>query len=266
MARPMTGEMPGAHDLLGARAVDVRAGERVLVRELTFGIRPGEFIALLGRNGSGKSLTLHTLAGLRAAAAGDVVLGGTSMGAQPRKAVAQQLGLLLQDLESAYATTAMESVLIGRHPHLGAWQWERPADRDIAAQALARVGLGDAAARSTSTLSGGEQRRVAMAALLAQRPRVFLLDEPTNHLDPHHQFDMLDAFRDLTRQGHAVLATLHDPTIAARYSDRVVLLFGDGRWRAGATRDVLTAENLSEVYLTRIVEARIEGRKVFVAA
>lgn len=252
--------------ILDVQGVDVLAGSRQLVRDLTLSIAPGEFIALLGRNGSGKSLTLHTLAGLRTPAAGRVRLGGQDIGDCPRPFVARRLGLLLQDLEAAYATTAMESVLIGRHPHLHAWEWERDADRDIAAAALARVGLGDAAARSTQSLSGGEQRRVAMAALLAQQPALYLLDEPTNHLDPHHQFDMLDAFQDRARAGNAVLATLHDPTIAARYADRVVLLFGDGRWRAGPTRDVLTAQSLTELYLTRIVEAQVEGRQVFVAA
>ena len=151
---------------LAARKLCVHAGARELVRELTVEFVPGELVAILGRNGSGKTLTLHTLAGLRKAAAGAVTLGGAPMAALKRRAVALRLGLLPQDLEDAFVTTAMETVLIGRHPHLALWQWESAQDERLARAALAAVDMGDFATRRTDTLSGGEQRRVAVAALL----------------------------------------------------------------------------------------------------
>lgn len=252
--------------VLSLRHLGVAVGKRELLRDVNLDVHVGEFVALLGRNGSGKSLTLHCLAALRDPESGSVQLDAKPIVGYPRRDLARRVGLLLQDLESGYPTTAVESVLIGRHPHLNPWQWEREEDRRIARSALARVGLSTFAERSTHTLSGGEQRRVAMAALIAQQPEIYLLDEPTNHLDPHHQFEVLDVFREQTHAGHAVIATLHDPTIAARYADRVVLLFGDGRWLAGTTAEVLTAKNLSELYLTRMVEAAVDGRRVFVAA
>ena len=252
--------------ILGTRDAAIHAGDRALVAALTLEVRSGEFIAMLGLNGAGKTLTLHTLAGLRPPASGHITLDGKVIGAAGRRYVAQRVGVLMQDLESAYPTSALESVLIGRHPHLAAWQWESEADYRIARAMLARVGLGSVANRSTATLSGGEQRRVAMAALLAQEPQVFLLDEPTNHLDPHHQLQILNVFREQTHTGRAVVATLHDPTIAARYADRVLLLHGDGNWTCGATHEVLTATNLSGLYLTRIAESSIEGRRVFVTS
>jgi len=252
--------------LLAARGLDILAGERALVRGLDLDVRTGECIALLGRNGAGKTLTLHALAGLQRIAAGRVTLDGQPLDGLPRRVIAQRVGLLLQDLESGHSETALDTVLVGRHPHLAPWQWERDEDRRLARSMLARVGLGELGARTTATLSGGEQRRVAMATLLAQQPALFLLDEPTNHLDPHHQLAVLDLFREQTHTGHAMIATLHNPTLAARYADRVVLLYGDGRWIAGAAREVLTAANLSELYLVRIVEASVEGRRVFVTA
>jgi iron complex transport system ATP-binding protein len=115
-------------------------------------------------------------------------------------------------------------------------------------------------------LSGGEQRRVAVATLLAQQPDVFVLDEPTNHLDPQHQLHVLTLFRSLADTGSTVIATLHDPTLAARFADRVLLLFGDGRWRAGHTSQTLTAESLSELYCAPMLETSAEGRRVFVSA
>ncbi len=252
--------------ILAARGLGIRAGERVLVRALDLEIRAGECVALLGRNGAGKSLTLQALAGLDRPAEGMITLEGRPLDGLPRRAIARHIGLLLQDLESGHSETALDTVLVGRHPHLAPWQWEREADRRLARSMLTRLGLGEFAARRTATLSGGEQRRVAMATLLAQQPSVYLLDEPTNHLDPHHQLAVLDLFREQAHGGHAVVATLHDPSLAARYADRAVLLHGDGRWLAGPVDEVLTPENLSALYLVRIVATSVEGRRVFVTA
>ena len=251
---------------LAAMKASVRAGARELVRELSVQFARAEVVAILGRNGSGKTLTLHTLAGLRAPADGEVWLDGSPIGSLKRRAVALRLGVLPQDLEDTFVTTALDTVLIGRHPHLALWQWETVEDERIARSALATVDMADFAARHTDTLSGGEQRRVAVAALLAQQPAIFLLDEPTNHLDPHHQLAVLDCFRELANSGRTVITTLHDPTLAARFADRVLLLFGDGRWSLGPTATTLTAAALSELYVAPMIELGGNGRRVFVSA
>jgi iron complex transport system ATP-binding protein len=251
---------------LAARSVGIAIGARQLVVDLSVAFSAGEFTAILGRNGSGKTLTLHTLAGLRRAERGAVEIEGESLDAMKRRAVARKIGLLMQDLEESFTTTALESVLIGRHPHLEPWQWESDRDEHIAREALARVNMLDLASRTTDALSGGERRRVAIASLLAQSPQVFLLDEPTNHLDPHHQVAVLELFRQQTLDGRTVIATLHDPTLAARFADRVILLFGDGRWISGPTSETLTAEALSQLYLTPMVEIAADGRRAFVNA
>ena len=251
---------------LEARSLVIRAGERRLVSELTLEFAAGEFIVVLGRNGSGKTLTLHTLAGLRAAAEGSVWLAGTPIERLARPAIARRLGVLTQDTEEGFITSVLESVLISRHPHLKPLEWEGADDRRIAASALERVGLAELAHRGTDTLSGGERRRAAIAALLAQDPQILLLDEPTNHLDPHHQLAVLELFHGLARAGRTVVATLHDATLAARFADRALLLFGDGRWRAGAAAELLNAKLLGELYLTPMLELEAQGRKVFVSA
>jgi iron complex transport system ATP-binding protein len=244
--------------------VAVHVGTRALVSNLTMEFSQGEFVAVLGRNGCGKTLTLHTLAGLREPERGTVSLDQSPLRQLGRRAIARRLGLLAQDLEDGFVTTAIETVLVGRHPHLAFWQWEAAEDVRIAQLALAAVDLADFATRYTDTLSGGELRRVAIAALLAQEPDIFLLDEPTNHLDPHHQLAVLNLFRELTRNGSTVIATLHDPTLAARFADRALLLFGDGRWRAGPADEVMAADSLSELYLTPMTEIRHNGRRVFI--
>ncbi|HEX7417086.1 MAG TPA: ABC transporter ATP-binding protein [Steroidobacteraceae bacterium] len=252
-----------AQCILEARELEVRAGERVLARQLSLQVRGGQFIALLGRNGCGKTLTLHTLAGLRQPAGGGILLDAAPLASLRRTAIARRVGLLLQDLESGYPMSVLEAVLVGRHPHLPLWRWERAEDRAIARRCLARVGLAELAARTSDTLSGGEQRRVAMATLLAQDPALYLLDEPTNHLDPGQQNQMLELFRERCAAGCAVLASLHDPTLAARYADQVLLLYGDGRWSAGSAAQLLNGPSLSELYGTRIEEALVAGRRLF---
>jgi iron complex transport system ATP-binding protein len=159
-----------------------------------------------------------------------------------------------------------EAALLGRHPHIGWLRGESAADLQIVERALARMDVGDCAERALATLSGGEQRRAAMAGLLAQEPQVYLLDEPTNHLDPHHQVDVLLAFRERCSSGAAVIATLHDPALAERCADRVLLMYGDGRWRLGPTTELLNAAELSVLYATPMNELRGGGRRAFIPA
>jgi iron complex transport system ATP-binding protein len=254
------------HGTLQAHRVAIAIAGRTLVHDLSLTLYPGEFVAILGRNGSGKSLTLHALAGLRPTAEGTVLLSGQEIRRLPRRLVARRLGLLLQDREEALSLSALEATLVGRHPHLKFWQREGTEDLAIALAALRQVGLGDFAQRAVPTLSGGEQRRAAMASLLAQQPQIYLLDEPTNHLDPHHQIQILQTFRALCVQGASVIATLHDPTLAERFADRALLLYGDGRYQLGPVAEVLTAEELSALYLTPIAVVGTVPRRAFISA
>lgn len=249
---------------LSAQALTIRVPHRLLVNSLSVVFEQGTFTAILGRNGAGKTLTLHTLAGLRPAASGEVFLDRRSLAQWPRRELARSLGLLTQTTEDAFPSTALEAALVGRHPHIGFWEWESEADRSAALQALAAVGLQGFEQREVSTLSGGERRRVALAALLTQAPDVYLLDEPINHLDPHHQLDILHLLREKASEGHSVIMTLHDPALAARFSDRSLLLFGDGAWRFGATKEVLTEETMTQLYALPVREVKWDGGRTFV--
>lgn len=251
---------------LGAQTLSVAVAERVLVRDLTFSIASGSITCLLGCNGAGKTLTLHTLSGLRAPDAGTVLAHGRELAAWPRKQLACELGLLMQSTEDPFPSTSLETVLIGRHPHIGFWQWEDEHDRELARAALAAVGLSDFAARDVATLSGGERRRVAIAALLAQDPDIMLLDEPTNHLDPHHQIEVLRLLRTRANAGRAVLMSLHDVGLATRFADYALLLFGSGEWLYGPVADVLNEETISRLYGISVREVTWPGGRTFVAS
>jgi iron complex transport system ATP-binding protein len=250
---------------LACTQLSVAVAERTLVRDLELTIAGGTVTAVLGRNGAGKTMTMHTLAGLRAPARGVVTLDGAALASWPRRALALKLGLLTQTTEDPFPSTVLDSVLVGRHPHIDFWRWESDADRAIARAALAAVALEEFAERDIDTLSGGERRRVALATLLAQNPDVLLLDEPINHLDPHHQLDVLKLLRDRARDGRSVVMSLHDAGLAARFSDHALLLFGDGEWLSGPTSEVLTPQTMTKLYGVTVREIAWAGGRTFVA-
>ncbi len=246
--------MNPSRPLLGCAALDVAVQECVLVAQLHLQLQPGTITAVLGRNGSGKSLTLHTLAGLRDAPRGDILLNNRPLRVLPRREIAQQLSFVAQESEEPFPVTVLECALSGRHPHIDFWHWETAEDYAIARDALAAVDLQHFQSRSIDTLSGGERRRLAIACALAQQPQVFILDEPTNHLDPQHQLQVLKLLRSRADAGCTVIMSLHDAGLAARFADQTLLLFGNGQWLHGAVEEVIAADTLSNLYGTAMQE------------
>ena len=248
--------MPDLPPLLKCTALDIDIGNIVVTRGLEFTIEPGQCWCVLGRNGIGKTTLLHTLAGLRASTTGSIELDATPLHQLSRREVARKLGIVLQHHEDNFPATVLESVLQGRHPHLHNWQWESAEDHAIAMRAIAQLGLGGYEARNIQTLSGGERQRVSIATLLAQDAELLLLDEPTNHLDLQHRLQVLETLVTHSRNTNsAVLMVLHDINLAARFSDHVLLLLGDGESRLGKKEQILETAALEHLYghpLTRI--------------
>lgn len=227
----------------------VRIADKIICQQLSLTINKGECWAILGQNGCGKTTLLHTLAGLHQPDNGQVLLENTPLHELSPRKVAQRCGLLLQDYQDIFPSTVMQSVLIGRHPHLSAWQWESQQDMDIARSALSDVELADTGQRDIQTLSGGERRRVAIATLLTQRPDIFLLDEPVNHLDIRHQHQLLKLFSEKAKkENKTVIMVLHDVNLAARYCDHALLMYGDNRIESGTKEEILKEDKLSALY------------------
>jgi iron complex transport system ATP-binding protein len=251
---------------LTCRSLTLRVPGRELLRGLEAAFRPGRVIALLGRNGAGKSTLLHALAGLRAPESGEVSLRGRALEAWPRRELARELALLPQTAEDPFPGTVLETALVGRHPHLSFWQWEGDQDRAIAQRTLAEVDLAGLGERDVATLSGGERRRLAVAAVLAQDPTVFLLDEPIQQLDPQHELAVLSRFRALADAGRTVVMSLHDAGVAVRYADDALLLTGDGDWTFGPCTRVLDEESIGRLYGIAVRELRWDSGRTFVPA
>ncbi|GAB4164833.1 MAG: ABC transporter ATP-binding protein [Rhodocyclaceae bacterium] len=253
--------------ILSVRDLDVRIGAARVAAGLGFDLAAGQRMAVLGRNGTGKTTLLATLAGLREPEAGSIALCGASYAALGTRRSALLRGLLPQSHFDAFPSTVLETVLTGRHPHLGRWGWEGPEDERIAREALSAVGLAGMGPREVHTLSGGERQRLAIAALLAQRPRLYLLDEPLAHLDLNHEMAVLELLSRRARdEGVAIVMVLHDINLALRHADRALLLFGEGRTLEGPAGAVLTAETASRLYGHPLRELRDGARRHYVPA
>ncbi len=215
---------------------------------LNFSINAGESLAILGRNGTGKSTLLAALAGFLPPQKGEILLAGKTYEKHPAKDAAKLRGFLAQQQEDAFAATVLETALIGRHPHLERFGWESAKDLQIAQQALVSVGLFGLEARDIRTLSGGERQRLAIATLLTQNPRLYLLDEPMSHLDLAYQMNVLELFRKAQHDTKiATIMVLHEPALAYRFFDRVLLMYGDAHAEIIAAKQ-LSAEKLSWLY------------------
>ena len=234
---------------LAVRKLTVSIGGRLVCRDLDLVVEAGSRWAILGMNGVGKTTLLSTLAGVRAGAAGEILLDGAALAGMAPRQRARRLGLMAQEDNfhvSDPELSVLDVALLGRLPHLDWWRAETAHDIELAQQALAAVGLAELAGRRAAMLSGGERRRLALAALLAQEVPLCLLDEPTSHLDLHQQVALLDLL--IGWNGRTLLMTLHDVNLALRFCTHVLLLFGEGAWCAGRAEEMLSADALSRLY------------------
>lgn len=231
--------------------VVVKVDGTVIIDGVTCAIPDDAVTALIGPNGAGKSTLLHTLAAALPLAEGRLRFNGSDLVAMPRRTRARMLALVEQDASTELPLTVADVVALGRIPHQGAFGDTTLADREIVASALAAAGMQNFADRNIAGLSGGERQRVLLARALAQQPTLLLLDEPTNHLDVAAQLTTLDLLRTLSDGGVTVLAALHDLTLAAQYSDHVIVLDQGSVVAAGPTATTLTAELIGAVYHVR---------------
>ena len=225
---------------LVAHHLGLQAGTRTLVEALDLALEAGEVLGILGANGAGKSTLLAVLAGLAVPAQGQVKLDGNALETLPPLTRAQHIGLLPQGDEGGFFGSVADFVALGHYP-FGATAVDLTS-------LFATWELTELARRPLDTLSGGERQRARLAQLAAQHPRIALLDEPLTHLDPAHQARLLAWSRGEADAGRSVVLTLHDPNWAACHCDRLLFLYGDGRWQLGTPAELLNPASLEALY------------------
>ena len=216
-------------------------------------IAQGECWGLLGRNGAGKTSLLKCLAGIIKPKEGSISLDSVPMGNYDRHHLALRSGMLFQENLSGLPATVFETVLLGRHPHRGSSLKDSLEDIQIVEDILEEVELNKLKDRELGTLSGGELQKVGIALLLAQDPDVFLLDEPSNHLDIAFKARLKTILKDrVAEKSASLLLATHDINYVNEFCDKLVLLLENGDFILGNTRDILTEENLSIAFNSKI--------------
>ena len=238
--------------IIALDAVGFRYDEPWVLKDVSGEIVRGEFVGILGPNGSGKTTLLKILDGMLKPQEGKVFIDGIPLGSIRRSELAKTVAVVAQDFRMTFPFSVQEVVLMGRSPHLAKWRFEGETDLRIARDVMALTDTLDLANRNMEELSGGERQRVLIARALAQEPQILLLDEPTAFLDIKHQMDFFDLVKSLNRKHNlTVVAVTHDVNLASLYCDRLILMRG-GRIRVqGRPQDVVTEENIAEVYQVR---------------
>lgn len=234
---------------LAAQNLRVGYGETPVIDGLDVAVHDRQITTVIGPNGCGKSTLLRSLARLLRPKAGAVLLDGHDIATLPTKKVAQTLGLLPQSPTAPAGLTVLELVSRGRHPHQSWYRQWSAADEQAVRRALELTDITDLIDRPVDALSGGQRQRVWIAMTLAQETDLLLLDEPTTFLDLAHAIDVLDLVEDLrTTHGKTVVMVLHDLNLAARYSDRLVVMRGGAVLAEGPPDEVITPEILDDAF------------------
>lgn len=229
-----------ARPVLAARGISLGYGSRTIVSDLDLAIHAGDFKVIVGPNGCGKSTLLKAFARVNKPTAGHIALDGAPVAKMNGRAMARRVSLLPQGAVAPEGITIGDLVARGRHPHHTLLRQWSPADDAAIAAALERTRLAGLEKVQVASLSGGQRQRAWLAMVLAQDTDIILLDEPTTFLDIAHQYDLLELFGELNREGRTIVAVLHDLNQAARFASDLVVMKDGAVHAQGPPREILT--------------------------
>ena len=258
--------------VISVNNASVTAYGKALLSNIELTADAGEIIAILGPNGAGKTSLLNTISGEMTPSSGTSTFLEVAPANWENRALAKQMAVLPQFSLLSFPFSVEEVVRLGRTPH----DTGQARDREISLQCLDRLDASHLRDRLYTELSGGERQRVQLARVLSQiwcdetspiaEQRCLLLDEPTAALDLALRAKVLTVLREFARNGCAIILVLHDFNLAAQYADRLILLHQGSSMARGTAQDVLTAENIKEVFNVdaHIIDHPDNGRPVVV--
>ncbi len=237
--------------MLSIEKLNFSYGKEPVLKNLSADIRNGELLGIIGPNGSGKTTLLKLLTRLLKPSSGRLSLDGTNAYEIPAGEYAKKVAYLPSSIDVSFSYTAEEFVSMGRFPYTGRYGSLAVSDRKVIGNTMEKFEIRRYAKRKIWELSDGEKQRVFLAQTVAQEPSLLILDEPTSHLDLGHSFRILDIIKELNTGGITVIAVLHDLNIASEYCSRLILLKNGEIFSQGTPEEVLTYQNVEEVYQTR---------------
>lgn len=236
-------------EMLNFSHVAAGYGDHEILRDVTMSVEEGDFVGLIGSNGTGKSTLIKCISGLLPLSQGTITICGKEHSRLKSRERASLVAVVPQSYHVDYDFTVEDIVMMGRNPYLGFRKPEGEQDYEIVRKAMEATNTEIFRGRFYNELSGGERQRVILARAIAQQPRVILLDEPTSALDIHHQIEVMELIARLNREEHmTVLAVLHDINMAARFCHRIVMLQNGVINSDGLPAAVVNKENMHKLY------------------
>jgi len=234
--------------MLSVEEIDAYYGNVKVLEKINFSAKEGELLGIIGPNGSGKTTLLKVISKIIKPSVGTVLLNEFDISKMGRRELARKMAVVPQESSTSFSFTAMEIVLMGRTPHLKRFETEGFEDLGVAKRCMKLTNCSNLAERQIDELSGGELQKVIIARALAQEPKVLLMDEPTSHLDIKNQIEILELMKRLTDDRLIVIAVFHDLNMASRYCEELILLKEGKIVSFGRTEEVLTSENIRNVF------------------
>ncbi len=238
--------------------------QKTLLKNISFGVKPGVFLAIVGPNGAGKTTLLNLLCGLLRPKAGSIKIDTARIESYSIKKLAQKVAVVRQEFVPVFDFTVAEMVSMARTPYMGTFGFESKADKKFVAEALEMTDTVQFASRPLAQLSGGERQRVFIARALAQNTPILLLDEPTSFLDLKHQVGIYDLLKRMQQEyGKTIVAVTHDINLTIQYADETLLLGADSNYYIGQTKDVFSPQQIEKVFGVRTFTGRVGQEKFF---
>ncbi len=230
-----------------------------VLKGINLNILPGECLSILGPNGTGKSTLIKCIDGLLKPQKGDIKIDGQNIKDLRREQIAKKLGYVPQSSASLFPLKVFDMVLLGRSPHI-TWKSTK-TDQNKVLKALKMLNIENLAMKNFNEISGGQQQKVIIARALAQETDILLLDEATSNLDIRHQLEVMDIIRKLVDNlGISAVMIVHDLNIAARYSDKIIILNEGKVAVSGKPEDVLTKDNITSTYGVEVSVSKIDNK------
>ena len=238
--------------------------DRYVLNNISLDISKGSLLGILGPNGSGKTTLIKNILGILKPSNGKILIDGLAISTYKAEQLYKIISFVSQETKYDFPLTVLDTVLLGRIPYLNRFQLENNTDYEIAHRSLSEIGISDFAKRMSNQLSVGEKQLVSIAKALSQETTYIILDEPTSNLDISHSIQIMEKLKDLSKAGKGIIVVLHDLNLAARFCDKILLLKEGNLSGFGNTKDVLTAENINDVFGINVgvFESNITGSSI----
>jgi len=251
-------------NIIEVKNLSFRYSQAQVLRDLSFEVKQGTFLGIVGPNGVGKSTLLNLLSASLHPNSGTIKIDKKPIESYSTKGLAEKIAIVKQEFVPVFGFSVIETVLMARTTHYGQLGFENETDRQIVNEALNVTDTTGFASRLLSNLSGGERQRVFIARALAQNTAILLLDEPTTFLDLKHQVVIYDLLKRMQlEKGKTIVVVTHDINLAAQYLDETLLLGTDSSYQCGTTKDVLSVEQIEKVFGIKTFVGTVGQEKFF---